>query len=54
MHIRLQTTGEPAVNVMNDGLKNLAEICDTVTTKLNAVGAVSDWPRDRYGGTTTK
>mmetsp|Transcript_21504 Transcript_21504/g.69218 ORF Transcript_21504/g.69218 Transcript_21504/m.69218 type:complete len:150 (+) Transcript_21504:82-531(+) len=50
VHVRLQTTGEPAVTVMNDGLKNLADICDTLAAKLNAQGATADWPRRAGGG----
>ena len=46
VHVRVQTTGEPAVNVLHEGLKNLGDICDTVVEKLNAQGAVPDWPRE--------
>ena len=34
MNVRLQTSGRPAMQVMDEGLAQLANICDTLTTQL--------------------
>ncbi|KAJ8612535.1 hypothetical protein CTAYLR_003704 [Chrysophaeum taylorii] len=50
MHVRLQTTGAPAVRIMDEGLSNLGQICDHLTAQLEAQGATASWPT---GGETT-
>ncbi|EGB03493.1 hypothetical protein AURANDRAFT_17769, partial [Aureococcus anophagefferens] len=34
MNVRLQTTGRPALAVMDDGLAQLSSICDSLTGQL--------------------
>lgn len=54
VNVRLQTKdGTPAARVMDDGLGNLAQICDTLTTQLNAQGALPTWPKGGGGGTSS-
>uniref|UniRef100_A0A7S3JWW1 DNA-directed RNA polymerase RBP11-like dimerisation domain-containing protein n=1 Tax=Aureoumbra lagunensis TaxID=44058 RepID=A0A7S3JWW1_9STRA len=45
VNIRLQTTGKPADEVMEEGLTDLANICDSIKTQLMAKDATPEWPR---------
>ncbi|KAH8056520.1 hypothetical protein JL722_7356 [Aureococcus anophagefferens] len=41
MNVRLQTTGRPALAVMDDGLAQLSSICDSLTSQLEAQEALA-------------
>ena len=41
MNVRLQTTGRPALAVMDDGLAQLSSICDSLTCQLEAQEALA-------------
>ena len=42
VHVRLQTTGAPAKDVLDDGLKQLSEICDALTAKLDTAEGLAE------------
>lgn len=46
VNIRVQTTGVPAVRVMDQGLQQLMQICDTMAAQLTTHSL--NWPSETY------